>query len=299
MNGQPLPVRARLPGADGGAGALRLRVRDQVAGRPRGDQVRQVLGVLDRARLGGEGAGQDPVAHRRARRRAPAVAGGLGAHRRQRVGPAHRDREGGVPARRRRVGARPSSAACPTWTPGCSGPASVDVDPGEHRVVVRATDRSGYTQTSVEADVVPDGATGWHSISLRRRYGWAERALSAGVSERVEEADVTLSGRTPVRPLQEVADGRPGGRAQGCAVERCSSAPAWRWPSVSTGGCTSRRTARPGRRSGSPAPPPSRPGPRTVVVALALVAAADGAVALRPAAGCPHRARAGWGRPIG
>jgi DMSO/TMAO reductase YedYZ molybdopterin-dependent catalytic subunit len=42
--------------------------------------------------------------------------------------------------------------------------ASVDVEPGEHRVVVRATDRSGYTQTPVETDVVPDGATGWHSI---------------------------------------------------------------------------------------------------------------------------------------
>jgi DMSO/TMAO reductase YedYZ molybdopterin-dependent catalytic subunit len=41
---------------------------------------------------------------------------------------------------------------------------TVDVDPGEHRVVVRATDRSGYTQTSVQTEVVPDGATGWHSI---------------------------------------------------------------------------------------------------------------------------------------
>ncbi len=30
--------------------------------------------------------------------------------------------------------------------------------------MVRATDSSGYTQTSVETDVVPDGATGWDSI---------------------------------------------------------------------------------------------------------------------------------------
>lgn len=42
--------------------------------------------------------------------------------------------------------------------------ATVDVEPGEHRVVVRATDMSGYTQTSVRTDVVPDGATGWDSI---------------------------------------------------------------------------------------------------------------------------------------
>jgi DMSO/TMAO reductase YedYZ molybdopterin-dependent catalytic subunit len=42
--------------------------------------------------------------------------------------------------------------------------ATVDVEPGEHRVVVRATDTSGYTQSSVRTDVVPDGATGWDSI---------------------------------------------------------------------------------------------------------------------------------------
>ena len=44
--------------------------------------------------------------------------------------------------------------------------ASVDVDPGDHVLVVRATDRSGYTQTSVQADVVPDGATGWDSVTF-------------------------------------------------------------------------------------------------------------------------------------
>jgi DMSO/TMAO reductase YedYZ molybdopterin-dependent catalytic subunit len=41
-----------------------------------------------------------------------------------------------------------------------------EVEPGDHTLVVRATDRSGYTQTSVPADVVPDGATGWHSVSF-------------------------------------------------------------------------------------------------------------------------------------
>ena len=41
--------------------------------------------------------------------------------------------------------------------------AEEEVEPGEHRVTVRATDRSGYTQTAVRIDVVPDGATGWHS----------------------------------------------------------------------------------------------------------------------------------------
>ena len=43
---------------------------------------------------------------------------------------------------------------------------SVDVDPGVHRLTVRATDRSGETQTSVRTDVVPDGASGWHSVEF-------------------------------------------------------------------------------------------------------------------------------------
>ncbi len=39
----------------------------------------------------------------------------------------------------------------------------VEVEAGDHEVVVRASDRSGYTQTAARADVVPDGATGWDS----------------------------------------------------------------------------------------------------------------------------------------
>ncbi len=41
---------------------------------------------------------------------------------------------------------------------------TVTAAPGIHSLAVRATDRSGYTQTSVQADVIPDGATGWHTI---------------------------------------------------------------------------------------------------------------------------------------
>jgi DMSO/TMAO reductase YedYZ molybdopterin-dependent catalytic subunit len=39
-----------------------------------------------------------------------------------------------------------------------------DLRPGRHTVVVRATDSTGYTQTSDVADAVPDGATGLHSV---------------------------------------------------------------------------------------------------------------------------------------
>lgn len=43
---------------------------------------------------------------------------------------------------------------------------AVEVEPGEHTLAVRATDRSGYTQTSVRTDVIPDGATGWHTVDF-------------------------------------------------------------------------------------------------------------------------------------
>lgn len=39
--------------------------------------------------------------------------------------------------------------------------------PGFHTITVRATDNTGYTQTPDRADPVPDGATGWHSITFK------------------------------------------------------------------------------------------------------------------------------------
>ncbi|GLY96378.1 hypothetical protein Acsp02_36330 [Actinoplanes sp. NBRC 103695] len=38
--------------------------------------------------------------------------------------------------------------------------------PGKHRIRVRATDTTGYTQTSTPAPPAPDGATGWHGIDV-------------------------------------------------------------------------------------------------------------------------------------
>jgi DMSO/TMAO reductase YedYZ molybdopterin-dependent catalytic subunit len=37
---------------------------------------------------------------------------------------------------------------------------------GNHNITVRATDRSGYLQTSDQAETLPDGATGWHNIQF-------------------------------------------------------------------------------------------------------------------------------------
>ncbi len=41
-----------------------------------------------------------------------------------------------------------------------------DAPVGSHKLEVRATDNTGYTQTSRWAPPVPDGATGWHSVDV-------------------------------------------------------------------------------------------------------------------------------------
>jgi DMSO/TMAO reductase YedYZ molybdopterin-dependent catalytic subunit len=42
----------------------------------------------------------------------------------------------------------------------------VDFAAGPHRLTVRATTADGEVQTDQRADIVPDGATGWHSIRV-------------------------------------------------------------------------------------------------------------------------------------
>lgn len=66
----------------------------------------------------------------------------------------------GGPWRQAELGAVPDADTWVQWA------AQVEVDKGGHTLVVRATDKSGYTQTSARADVVPDGATGWHTVSF-------------------------------------------------------------------------------------------------------------------------------------
>jgi hypothetical protein len=58
------------------------------------------------------------------------------------------------------LGGVPSDDTWVQWS------ATLDVAPGPHSLAVRATDRSGYTQTAARTDVVPDGATGWHTIEV-------------------------------------------------------------------------------------------------------------------------------------
>jgi DMSO/TMAO reductase YedYZ molybdopterin-dependent catalytic subunit len=61
---------------------------------------------------------------------------------------------------------RATLAAAPNLDTWVQWRAVVDVEPGDHELRVRAIDTGGRTQTGTVADVLPDGATGWHSIEF-------------------------------------------------------------------------------------------------------------------------------------
>lgn len=58
------------------------------------------------------------------------------------------------------LGEVPSSDTWVQWA------LTLDVPEGDHVLSVRAVGRDGDTQTSVRRDVLPDGATGWHSVDF-------------------------------------------------------------------------------------------------------------------------------------
>ncbi len=49
------------------------------------------------------------------------------------------------------------------WVPWTT---EVELDAGSHELRVRATDATGEAQTGVRRDVLPDGATGWHTVGF-------------------------------------------------------------------------------------------------------------------------------------
>jgi len=66
----------------------------------------------------------------------------------------------GQPWRQAELGGVPDDDTWVQWA------VTLEVPAGSHTLAVRATDKSGYTQTAARADVVPDGATGWHTIDF-------------------------------------------------------------------------------------------------------------------------------------
>ena len=207
--------RARLPGPDGGARALRLRVGDQVGDGHQGHPFAATTpywaqrGWSSRRRSRPSGAstcrtpGRDPGR----RRRWP------GWH-----GPSTR-------------GSRPSRCA---WTRAVAWPAGrrprpghlaavglgLGRHPGGHVLEARATDKTGSTQTAVQAPPEPDGATGSPMVSVPVRLEWP--VPSAGVRE-VSGGGGGWAGRTPA--AQHPPSGSRAWRPRRSGI---------RWPTPST-----------------------------------------------------------------
>ena len=164
MNGEPLPTEHGYPGAAGGPGFVRLRLGHQVGRRPRADPIRPRQAYWTRLGWSARGADQDRVAHRR-----PASGQDV-------AGPGD---SAGWPGRRTAVsrrsrcasttvtGSRPNSGASYRTTPGGCGASPGRPTPrGCTPSRVRATDDTGAVQTSERASPIPDGATGWHTVSF-------------------------------------------------------------------------------------------------------------------------------------
>ncbi len=64
------------------------------------------------------------------------------------------------PWRRADLGANYANDTWRLWSYGWAA------TPGSHSITVRATDNTGAVQTADEAGVVPDGATGWHTVAF-------------------------------------------------------------------------------------------------------------------------------------
>ena len=64
---------------------------------------------------------------------------------------------------------RVALAAAPTEDTWVQWSGTVDVTPGDHTLRVRAIGKDGDVQTGAIADVVPDGATGWHTVDFSVR----------------------------------------------------------------------------------------------------------------------------------
>ena len=167
MNGEPLPldhgfpVRMIVPGLYGYVSAMKWVVDLELTTFDAFDPYWIERGWA-RAR-----ADQDGVADRHA----VAVAG--------RWRPARSDRRRGVGAARRhrpRRGQRgrgtleqaelAAEDTIDTWRQWVY---RWDATPGDHRLAVRAIDRSGATQTAERAQPFPDGATGHHQVVVRVR----------------------------------------------------------------------------------------------------------------------------------
>ena len=165
MNGEPLPlehgfpVRMVVPGLYGYVSATKWLVDMEVT---RFDDFSAYW--TDRG-FDAEAPDQDVQPDRRtqvvrqARRRQER-------RRRRRLGPEHRHRRRSRSASTATPGRKPGSPTRTASRPGGSGSTSGTPTPGSYTIAVRATDKNGDTQTSRRVPPRPNGATGWHSVSV-------------------------------------------------------------------------------------------------------------------------------------
>ena len=72
--------------------------------------------------------------------------------------------------------------------------ANLDLAEGEHNLSVRATDGNGETQTDRIRPTLPDGSTGWHTITVRAAPGAPAPSPAAVASEQVAIGTPALRG---------------------------------------------------------------------------------------------------------
>ncbi|QYC39294.1 TMAO/DMSO reductase [Nonomuraea coxensis DSM 45129] len=165
MNGEPLPVehgfpvRQVVPGLYGYVSATKWVVdvkvtrfdRDEAYWTPRGWSAKAPIKTQSRIDVPGSGASLKPGR--------TAIAGVAWA---QHKGVAAVEvRVDGGAWQEARLAEVPGPDTWRQWS------LDWDATPGSHTLQVRATDATGYTQTEQEAPPAPDGATGWHTITVR------------------------------------------------------------------------------------------------------------------------------------
>lgn len=161
MNGEPLPVehgfpvRTIVPGLYGYVSATKWVVDLEVTRFDRIESYWTQRGWSERgpvktmSRIDVPRAGDDlPIGRRRV--------GGVAWAQQTGIAKVEYQLDGG-PWQTAELGAVPGEDTWVQWA------GEVEVTEGRHVLVCRATDKSGYTQTPVKRDVIPDGATGWHS----------------------------------------------------------------------------------------------------------------------------------------
>ena len=165
MNGEPLPldhgfpVRMVVPGLYGYVSATKWLVDMEVT------RFEDFIGVLDRPRLRRRGADQDVQPDRRTRSRSPSSTPARTPSP-ESPGPrtpASTKVEVSLDGDSWQDGRLADEDTIQTWRQWVY---EWDAEPGSYTIAVRATDKDGDTQTSRRVPPRPNGATGWHSVSV-------------------------------------------------------------------------------------------------------------------------------------